>query len=101
VAELSGRLARYYDPATDQFLTVDPDVATTLSPYGYVSGNPLNATDPQGLVPCFTSGFGCGFLNAVRNIESGVGTVVGTLSSLGHALYQHVTVSVGLCDNLC
>ena len=42
-------LARYYDPATAQFLTVDPRVATTLSPYGYVAGNPLNASDPLGL----------------------------------------------------
>jgi len=40
--------ARYYDPATGEFLTVDPDVATTLSPYGYVQGNPLNGTDPSG-----------------------------------------------------
>jgi uncharacterized protein RhaS with RHS repeats len=41
-------LARYYDPSTAQFLSVDPDVATTLSPYGYVQGNPLNGTDPSG-----------------------------------------------------
>jgi len=41
-------LARYYDPATAQFLTVDPDVDTTLSPYGYVAGDPLNDTDPSG-----------------------------------------------------
>ncbi len=41
-------VARYYDPATGQFLTVDPDVATTLSPYGYVAGNPLNGADPSG-----------------------------------------------------
>jgi hypothetical protein len=41
-------LARYYDPATAQFLTVDPKVATTLSPYGYLAGNPLNGTDPSG-----------------------------------------------------
>jgi RHS repeat-associated protein len=41
--------ARYYDPSTAQFLTVDPDVATTLSPYGYVAGDPLNAGDPSGL----------------------------------------------------
>jgi hypothetical protein len=30
--------ARYCDPAIAQFLTVDPKVATTLSPYGYVRG---------------------------------------------------------------
>lgn len=41
-------VARYYDPATAQFLTVDQDVATTLSPYGYVAGNPLNGADPSG-----------------------------------------------------
>ena len=44
-------LARYYDPSTGQFLSVDTDVATTLSPYGYVAGNPLNDTDPTGLGP--------------------------------------------------
>ncbi|MEU6851532.1 RHS repeat-associated core domain-containing protein [Actinacidiphila alni] len=41
--------ARYYDPATALFLTVDPDVQTTLSPYAYVNGNPLNDFDPTGL----------------------------------------------------
>jgi RHS repeat-associated protein len=41
--------ARYYDPATAQFLTVDPAVRTTLSPYGYVGGDPLNNGDPSGL----------------------------------------------------
>jgi RHS repeat-associated protein len=40
--------ARYYDPSTGQFLSRDPMVATTRSPYGYVSGNPLNTTDPTG-----------------------------------------------------
>jgi RHS repeat-associated protein len=41
--------ARYFDPATAQFLTRDPQVATTRSPYGYVAGNPLNLADPSGL----------------------------------------------------
>jgi RHS repeat-associated protein len=41
--------ARYYDPATGQFLTSDPLVDSTRSPYGYVAGNPLNNTDPSGL----------------------------------------------------
>jgi RHS repeat-associated protein len=40
--------ARYYDPTTAQFLTRDPMVASTRSPYAYVGGNPLNATDPSG-----------------------------------------------------
>lgn len=43
--------ARYYDPVTAQFLTLDPAVAQSWSPYAYVTGNPLNLTDPRGLVP--------------------------------------------------
>jgi RHS repeat-associated protein len=41
--------ARYYDPATGQFLSRDPLVADTRSPYGYVHGSPLNGIDPTGL----------------------------------------------------
>jgi RHS repeat-associated protein len=41
--------ARYYDPATGQFLNRDPLEAVTREPYGYVGGNPLNGTDPLGL----------------------------------------------------
>jgi uncharacterized protein RhaS with RHS repeats len=44
--------ARCYDPTTGQFLTVDPAVAKTRSPYAYVAGNPLNHTDHTGL--CYT-----------------------------------------------
>ena len=40
--------ARYYDPTTAQFLTRDPAVAMTMSPYAYVAGNPLNRTDATG-----------------------------------------------------
>jgi RHS repeat-associated protein len=41
--------ARYYDPATAQFLTVDPEVTLTSQAYLYAGSNPLNATDPTGL----------------------------------------------------
>jgi RHS repeat-associated protein len=44
--------ARYYDPTTAQFLSVDPLVAQTRSPYGYVGGNPVNGSDPSGLNFC-------------------------------------------------
>jgi len=40
---------RYYDPATYQFLSIDPKVATTMQPYAFVDGDPLNETDPLGL----------------------------------------------------
>ena len=40
---------RYYDPTTDQFLSVDPLVDSTGQPYVFTNDNPLNATDPLGL----------------------------------------------------
>lgn len=42
--------ARYYDPSTGQFISRDPAVATTREAYAYVGDNPLNATDPAGLL---------------------------------------------------
>jgi RHS repeat-associated protein len=52
--------ARYYDPKTAQFVSVDPLNAVTRSPYGYVGGSPLNGTDPSGLDLCWAGvGLGC------------------------------------------
>jgi RHS repeat-associated protein len=42
--------ARYYDPSTAQFLSGDPMVTTTRERYAYVADNPLNRTDPSGLL---------------------------------------------------
>jgi RHS repeat-associated protein len=41
--------ARYYDPSTGGFLSVDPLVAATGDPYEFGADNPLNAVDPTGL----------------------------------------------------
>jgi RHS repeat-associated protein len=41
--------ARYYDPGTAQFLSVDPLIDLTQDAYGYASGNPLQLVDPLGL----------------------------------------------------
>jgi RHS repeat-associated protein len=43
--------ARYLDVSTGQWLTRDPAVGSTRSPYAYVAGNPLNTSDPSGLDP--------------------------------------------------
>jgi hypothetical protein len=40
---------RYYDPVTDEFMSIDPDVADTDQPYVFTNDNPLNAEDPLGL----------------------------------------------------
>ena len=59
--------ARYYDPATGQFLSKDPLVALTQSAYGYASLDPLNEVDPGGLAWWTT--------NTWENIATGLGYV--------------------------
>ena len=41
---------RYYDPATGQFVTRDPLSPVSRYPYGYVADDPINGTDPTGLL---------------------------------------------------
>jgi RHS repeat-associated protein len=55
--------ARYYDPSTSQLISRDPAVQGTGEPYGYVDDNPLNATDPTGLLTW----------NDLRRVVRGVG----------------------------
>jgi RHS repeat-associated protein len=42
--------ARYYDPSTGQFMSVDPVVAVTGQPYSYAGDSPIAQTDPSGLI---------------------------------------------------
>ncbi|HMK96976.1 MAG TPA: RHS repeat-associated core domain-containing protein, partial [Acidimicrobiales bacterium] len=44
--------ARWYDPATGQFLSVDPALAETDQPYAYAGDDPVNEGDPSGKDPC-------------------------------------------------
>jgi hypothetical protein len=46
---VSSVVNRYYDPTSDQFMSIDPDVATTDQPYVFTNDNPLNSTDPLGM----------------------------------------------------
>ena len=90
-------LARYYDPPIAQFLTLDPDVASTLSPYGYVAGDPLNSADPTGLcvwIGCNVQSFlnQNGFCtNGQNNCETGAQAVSGAISDVDPNLVYNLT----------
>jgi RHS repeat-associated protein len=43
-------VGRYYDPVTGQFLSVDPDLVDTGQPYAFTGDDPLNETDPLGMM---------------------------------------------------
>jgi len=43
--------ARWYDPATAEFITRDPAESLTGDPYAYAANSPLAFTDPLGLWP--------------------------------------------------
>lgn len=72
--------ARYYDPATGQFLTRDPLEDLSGEPYLYAGGDPIGSTDPLGLlfgidlqdISDLSAGFGDG---ATGLISGAVNTV--------------------------
>jgi RHS repeat-associated protein len=91
--------ARYYDPATGQFLTPDPLETESRQAYEYATDNPVNARDPSGLlsidqlldslnpVTYFESEItayenGCGYLNAVTHGLEGTLVAAGDVSAL-------------------
>jgi RHS repeat-associated protein len=57
--ELQYLRARFYDPATSQFLTKDPINFQTRMPYLYADGNPLSLVDPSGMGPCALGFIAC------------------------------------------
>ena len=63
---VTSAINRYYDPTTDQFLSIDRDVATTDQPYVFTNDDPLNATDPLGNISC---GFCKKILNASETVN--------------------------------
>jgi len=50
--EIASPVHRYYDPVTEQFVSVDPLVDATGTPYAYAGGDPVNGADPSGLAKC-------------------------------------------------
>jgi RHS repeat-associated protein len=56
---------RYYDPSTDQFISMDPAVQSTDQPYVFTNDNPLNSEDPLGLC-ALKPGGGCYVVTAPK-----------------------------------
>jgi RHS repeat-associated protein len=65
---------RVYDPATAQFLTVDPAESITRAPYNYANDNPINESDPTGRCSIWCVG---GIVLGGVAVVTGVGEVVG------------------------
>lgn len=90
--------SRYYDPTLGQFLAVDPEVATTLSPYAYVADNPVNRADPTGLYgePC--PGYGTPlFLLGAGTSDQSAGNFGGpTLVGNGQTALSYLVGAFGL-----
>ncbi len=97
---------RYYDPATSQFLSVDPLVDVTGQPYGYANEDPANESDPGGLGPQLTECTGTSpappnetQTQACQNEEKAVWGFVPQHSS--GAWLNHVILGGSLCMGVC
>jgi RHS repeat-associated protein len=101
--------ARYYDPTTGQFLTVDPASWMTQSRYEYANDNALSLGDPSGLWSfnvCFGgcisyksggAGWGTG-VGLGASVEAGFVSVGAGASFLGYPHNGEISVSGGFDD---
>lgn len=69
---------RYYDPATGQFLSVDPDLPETGQPYAYAAADPVNEVDPSGAsaTKCSPGDFFCLNVNGHRTNVTSVSATI-------------------------
>ena len=89
-------MGRYYDPATGQFLSVDPLVDQTGQPYSYVGDDPVDNVDPSGLFCWSVLQVIGGLHQAYACVSSGLkGAVIGTGAGLFYGAPE-VGAAVGL-----
>jgi hypothetical protein len=97
------RVDRYYDPSTDQFISVDPDVAETGQPYAFTGDDPLNETDPLGLSGDAKADeaydvrhhVNCGH-RGERRCPSAFNAIVHGADALRHSVAAHPVAALGL-----
>jgi len=96
---------RYYDPASYQFLSIDPKVSTTMQPYVFVGGDPLNESDPLGQLSLggFLRSMARWYRSARRSVHQGTEQLEGAwargMRKLHPGMYQllkHQSVSIGI-----
>ena len=63
-------VARWYDPGTGEFVSVDPDLAETGLPYAYASDDPVNNSDPTGAGPAPGCGPGANVRKVVQTYSA-------------------------------
>jgi RHS repeat-associated protein len=88
--------ARVYDPATAQFLTVDPIANLTRAPYNYASDNPLNYTDRTGLCSIVPGSSENCFSEVSGAIISGIESVAQNPVQAGGVVLGGVAVASGV-----
>jgi RHS repeat-associated protein len=88
--------AREYDPATAQFLTVDPIANLTRAPYNYANDNPINYTDRTGLCSIVPGSSENCFSEVSGAIISGVESVAEHPVEAGGVVLGGVAVASGV-----
>ncbi|MEJ7764831.1 MAG: RHS repeat-associated core domain-containing protein, partial [Acidimicrobiales bacterium] len=78
--------ARWYDPATAQFMSRDPLLEVSGQPYAYAANDPVNRTDPTGELPLLAA--------------MAVGALVGGATDLGLQMLGNAFRGCGLLDNI-
>jgi RHS repeat-associated protein len=69
--------ARFYDPATGQFLTRDPAEELTRQPYAYAGDDPVNSVDPSGETPAAAACAATAAIPVVGEVTCGAAVVTG------------------------
>ena len=76
--------ARWYDPGSGSFLSIDPIIPSatdpqSFNPYSYARNNPLNLIDPDGM--CWRAGIDCGINMQILGAAQTTTTTVTILSN--------------------
>jgi RHS repeat-associated protein len=80
--------ARWYQPGTGNFTSVDPAVETTNEPYEFAGDDPVNESDPTGL--CVSTPFGCIGPGPANGISGTLGSIGSGIKSFAIGFAQGV-----------